>query len=68
MPALIQQFFGDFKMRGGGSDDVQRVAGGGGFGDGIENPGLVFSAILRAVSACASKTPVSSTKSGLLQF
>ena len=37
-----EQLFGDVKMRGGGRDDVQRVAGGGGFGDGGENVQLVF--------------------------
>ena len=42
MFALREQLFGDVKMRGGGRDDVQRVAGGGGFGDGIENAQLVF--------------------------
>ncbi len=40
--ALREQGLGDFKMRGGGRDDVQRVAGGGGFGDGSEHAQLVF--------------------------
>jgi hypothetical protein len=40
--ALLQQQFGEFKMRGGGRDDVQRVGGGSGFGDGVENAHIVF--------------------------
>ena len=40
--ALREQRFGDFKMRDGGGDDVQRVAGGGGFGDGIEDARIVL--------------------------
>ena len=40
--ALREQRFGQLEMRDGGRDDVQRVAGGGGFGDGIENARVVF--------------------------
>ena len=42
MFALREQLFGDVEMGGGGRDDVQRVAGGGGFGDGGEDAQLVF--------------------------
>ena len=42
MFALREHGFCDFKMRRGGRDDVQRVAGGGGFGDGIKNARLIF--------------------------
>ena len=42
MLALLQQRFGQIKMRGRGRDDVQGVAGGGGFGDGIKNARTVF--------------------------
>ena len=40
--ALRKQLFGDVEMRRGGRDDVQRVAGGSGFGDGIENFRAMF--------------------------
>ena len=39
--AQQEQLFRDLKMRGGGRDDVERVAGGGGFGDGIKNARVV---------------------------
>jgi len=52
--ALREQLFGDIKMRGGGRGDVQRVAGGGGLGDGSENVQMVFLRDFAAVSACAS--------------
>jgi hypothetical protein len=39
--ALREQLFRNFKMRGGGRDDVERVAGGGGLGDGIKNVRVV---------------------------
>ncbi len=40
--ALLQQQFGEFKMRGGGCDNVQRVGGGSGLGDGVENAHIMF--------------------------
>src|SRR5665213_627012 len=40
--ALREQSFRDVKVRGGGRDDVQSVAGGGGFGDGGEDVQFMF--------------------------
>lgn len=37
-----EELLGDFVMRGGGRGDVQRIAGGSGFGDGCEYVQLVF--------------------------
>ena len=42
MPALREQGLGQFKMRGGGGDNIQRVAGRTGLGDGIEDAYFVF--------------------------
>ena len=40
--ALREQRFGQFEMRDGRGDDVERVGVGGGFGDRIENARVVF--------------------------
>jgi len=40
--ALLQQQFGEIKMRGRGCDNVQRVGGRSGFRDGVENARIVF--------------------------
>ena len=40
--ALLQQQFGEFKMRGRGRDNIQRVGGGSGLGDGVENARIMF--------------------------
>jgi hypothetical protein len=51
VPALLEQLFRDLKMSRGGRDNVERVAGSGGFGDGIENvrvvPGRDFAGSIR---------------------
>ena len=39
---LCEQLLGDVEMCGGGRDDVERVAGGGGLGDGREHAQLMF--------------------------
>ena len=42
LPYLLHQFFGDLEMENRRRDDVQRVAGRGGFFEGIENMQLVL--------------------------
>ena len=42
MFAAVQEFAGDIEVGGGGRDDVERIAGCGGFGNRPEHPGVMF--------------------------
>jgi hypothetical protein len=67
--ALLQQRFGDFKMRDGRRDDVERVGISAASAMELKTCSLCFAAILRAESACASKMPANSTVAGgFLEF